>query len=160
MTNKQQTLEIAKQNLDERLKNLELWEKASRDHIGNQQKAEQAAHGRRMVEDAREQLKQAEAAAAIAANPTSPQAIKELKQLEKVNKEGLALTLEITQAADELGKKIEKWHELQAESKRLANRYDMKPYDLGIAGSRLTTLGIAITRWQQEIKFWDREKYK
>ena len=156
----QERLQIAKAELAKKLETLELWERKVWEDQRSQQAAAQLEHVKGMVEKAREAVKQAEEVAELAANPTTPQAKKDLKRLEEINKEGLAMTHEITNAAEDLGREITRWQELQAESKRLAAMYDKKPFDLGIAGSRLGSLGRAVNYWVQEVRTWDPAKWR
>ena len=160
MLTTQERLQMAKASLAKNLETLELWENEVRNSPTNQEKKYQLEHVKGMVEKAREAVKRAEEVAELAANPTTPQAKKDLKRLEEINKEGLAMTHEITNAAEDLGREITRWQELQAESKRLAAMYDKKPFDLGIAGSRLGSLGRAVNYWVQEVRTWEPDKWR
>jgi len=87
-----------------------------------------------------------------------PEAKKALKELDKINSEGAALTVEITEAAKALNDQMDRWVELKAQSKRLADRWGGKPFDLGIAGSRLMTLKRSVGSWVQEVHSWERQE--
>ena len=158
--NTQERLRITQHALDKRLETQALWEREVRNKPGDQQALDQLQHVSKMVESAKEAVKRAEEAAALAADPTSKQAQAELKRLEKVNKQGAEMTETITQAAKDLHDQMVEWQELRKEAKRLADRYDLKPFDLGIAGSRLDSLQLAVDRWLQEIRSWEIEKWR
>jgi len=157
--NTQERLQHARHQLDQRLEVQAAWKQAVRNDPANQQKADQLQHVNNMVDEARKAVERAEKDTALAADPTSKQAQAELKRLEKVNNQGVELTDSITQAAQALHDQIAEWHELRKESKRLADRYDLKPFDLGIAGSRLDSLQMAVHRWVQEVRGWKIHKW-
>ena len=104
-------------------------------------------------------LKRAEEAAKAERDRlSSPEAKAGIKELEKINKEGLKLTADITQALQDLYSDMEKWEALQKQSKTLARQWEKQPFDLGIAGSRLGTVKMAVQRWVQEVHSWERQK--
>jgi hypothetical protein len=150
----QERVEQARRNLADRLEVLKLWEHEVWQKPGNQQAAAQLEHVKRMVEDAKKQLKQAEEAAALAADPTHPKAKAELKELDQINKDGSKLMDDITKAAIALDGQIQELMTLQRQANKLAMKYDKRPWYSGIAINRIQTMGHAITRWRQEIKSW------
>ena len=87
---------------------------------------------------------------------TGPEAKKALKNLETINKQGLALTKEITEELEALDEKMGHWEQLQKQSKAIAREYNADPFDLGIAGSRLIRVRQAIKFWVQEVRSWKR----
>jgi len=87
---------------------------------------------------------------------TGPEAQEAIKELEKINQEGVKLTADLTKACEALHKKMIQWEDLQKQSRRIAKRYNQDPFDLGIAGSRLRSVKIAIDRWVREVHSWKR----
>lgn len=156
--NLQNRLESARREVERLTEVKSQWDKLSREDPGSQQKADQAKVFERNLDQAKLALQRIEDQVKRAADPTSPEAKADLKRLDKINKEGLSLTDEITADIRALADKIKHWDKLQRESQTLAGLYDQQPFDLGLSGSRLTSLGTSIIRWLQEYDSWERHK--
>jgi len=155
----EQAVIIARSNLDKIKQNKAQAYQAFFDDPGNDDLALIAAAAELRGQAAEAGVKRAEEAAKAQRDRlSSPEAKAAIKELEKVNKEGLKLTTDITQALHDLYKDMEKWEELQKQSKKLARQWEGQPFDLGIAGSRLGTVKMAVMRWIQEVHSWERNK--
>jgi len=155
----EQAIIRAQSNLDRLKESKAQADQAVMDDPGNGDMALKAAALNLQIKAAEAGVKCAqEAAKAERERLTSPEAKAAIKELEKVNKEGLKLTADITQALQDLYKDMEKWEALQKQSKKLARQWEQQPFDLGIAGSRLGTVKLAVMRWIQEVHSWERSK--
>ncbi len=158
MSKTQDRVTAAKAQVDQLAEAKAQWDKLAKQDPGSQNKAHQAAVLGDKLEKAKEALDRAAAAAALAAKPDSPEAKRDLARLDKINKEGLALTDDITERLEALHGDMIRWQELQDEARRLAATYERRSFTLGIAGSRLDTVRLAVTRWIQEVRAWERHK--
>jgi len=155
MTNTpQERLDQAKQTLNERLEAVAVWQRIVDQKGYDKQAVDQLAHLKTLAEKAQETVTQAEKAA----DPSDPQTKADIKRLEKVNKEGQALTADISERMAALHKDIENWQELHKEAQHLADRYGLKAFDPGIEGKRFNGVFIALTRWVMDVRAYKRHQ--
>ena len=150
---------LAKSNLDRLQAELANAEQAAMDNPGNETLALKAATLELQIKAAQRGVKRAQEAVRIEQERlTGPEAQAAIKELEKINKEGVKLTADITKACEALHQQMGKWQALQKQSGKIARQYNQDPFDLGIAGSRLGSVKLAIDRWTQEVRSWKRNQ--